>query len=122
MHNDRKVFLINTSSSAILIHDEPNINRAGPVAVQQTSITNVRPKPIFLDKEFINSVMPDVIFVVDRSKTIDKQGIAKNYFEQEVLNKTKTNVIYLSSDLWYLSSGGAESLDRQIDEAINNLK
>ena len=45
-----------------------------------------------------------------------------SYFNPTLLAKSKTEVIYLTPDLWYLSGGGAESLDRQIDEVINALK
>ena len=46
----------------------------------------------------------------------------EDFFDAKVLAENKTQVVYLTPDLWYLSGGGAESLDRQIDEVINGLK
>ena len=59
---------------------------------------------------------------MDRSKAIGQQAMVTNYFDQKLLKKNKTHIVYLTPDLWYLSGGGAESLDRQIDEVINSLK
>ena len=45
-----------------------------------------------------------------------------DFFDSKVLTKSQTKVVYLTPDLWYLSGGGAESLDLQIDEVIDALK
>ncbi|MWP47883.1 siderophore ABC transporter substrate-binding protein [Gilliamella sp. Pas-s27] len=122
IHNDGKMILINSSSSAALIHDVLDVKRAVPLTVTPANNAIGKPKPIFVDDNYIKSVKPDVIFVVDRSKAIGKQGMAEHYFSQHVLNKSKTQVVYLTPDLWYLSGGGAESINRQIDEVANALK
>ncbi|NUF49849.1 siderophore ABC transporter substrate-binding protein [Gilliamella sp. ESL0250] len=122
IHNDGKMILINLSSSAALIHDVLNVKRAVSLTVMPTNNAIGKPKPIFVDDNYIKSVKPDIIFVVDRSKAIGKQGMAEHYFSQHILNKNKTQVVYLTPDLWYLSGGGAESINRQIDEVINALK
>ncbi|NUF26934.1 siderophore ABC transporter substrate-binding protein [Gilliamella sp. ESL0254] len=122
IHNDGKMILINLSSSAALIHDVLNVKRAVPLTVMPTNNAIGKPKPTFVDDKYIKSVKPDIVFVVDRSKAIGNQGMAEHYFSQQVLNKSKTHVVYLTPDLWYLSGGGAESINRQIDEVINALK
>ncbi|MWN30853.1 MULTISPECIES: siderophore ABC transporter substrate-binding protein [unclassified Gilliamella] len=122
IHNDGKMILINSSSSAALIHDVLDVKRAVPLTVTPANNAIGKPKPIFVDDNYIKSVKPDVIFVVDRSKAIGKQGMAEHYFSQHVLNKSKTHVVYLTPDLWYLSGGGAESMNHQIDEVANALK
>ncbi|WP_085248092.1 siderophore ABC transporter substrate-binding protein [Gilliamella mensalis] len=122
IHNDGKMILINLSSSAALIHDVLNVKRAVPLTVMPANNAIGKPKPTFVDDNYIKSVKPDIVFVVDRSKAIGKQGMAEHYFSQQVLNKSKTHVVYLTPDLWYLSGGGAESINRQIDEVINALK
>ncbi|MWP62916.1 siderophore ABC transporter substrate-binding protein [Gilliamella sp. Pas-s25] len=122
IHNDGKMILINLSSSAALIHDVLNVKRAVPLTVMPANNAIGKPKPTFVDDNYIKSVKPDIVFVVDRSKAIGKQGMADHYFSQRVLNKSKTHVVYLTPDLWYLSGGGAESINRQIDEVINALK
>lgn len=122
IHNDGKMILINTSSSATLIHDVLKVKRAVPVVATTNPDPKVRPKPVFIDSQFISKVKPDIIYVVDRSKAIGQQAMATNYFDQKLLKKNKTHVVYLTPDLWYLSGGGAESLDLQIDEVISSLK
>ncbi|MCO6553080.1 MAG: ABC transporter substrate-binding protein [Gilliamella sp.] len=122
IHNDGKMILINSSSSAALIHDVLDVKRAVPLTVMPANNLIGKPKPIFIDDNYIKSVKPDIIFVVDRSKAIGNQGMAEHFFSQKVLNKSKTQVVYLTPDLWYLSGGGAESINRQIDEVTNALK
>ena len=123
IHNDGKMILINASSSAALIHDVLRVKRAVPLAPQKTNgIGKPKPEPIFIDNSFISKVKPDVIYVVDRSKAIGQSAMKDDFFNAKVLAKSKTEVVYLTPDLWYLSGGGAESLDRQIDEVIDALK
>jgi len=121
IHNDGKMILINASSSAALIHDVLHVKRAVPLAPQPTNGIG-KPKPTFIDNNYIRKVKPDIIYVVDRSKAIGQSAMKNDFFNTKVLAKSKTEVIYLTPDLWYLSGGGAESLDRQIDEVINVLK
>ena len=121
IHNDGKMILINASSSAALIHDVLHVKRAVPLAPQPTNGIG-KPKPTFIDNSYISKVKPDIIYVVDRSKAIGQSAMKNDFFNTKVLAKSKTEVIYLTPDLWYLSGGGAESLDRQIDEVINVLK
>ncbi|MBI0114383.1 MULTISPECIES: ABC transporter substrate-binding protein [unclassified Gilliamella] len=121
IHNDGKMILINASSSAALIHDVLKVKRAVPLAPQPTNAIG-KPKPTFIDNNYISKVKPDIIYVVDRSKAIGQSAMKNDFFNTKVLAKSKTEVIYLTPDLWYLSGGGAESLDRQIDEVINVLK
>lgn len=121
IHNDGKMILINASSSAALIHDVLKVKRAVPLAPQPTNGIG-KPKPTFIDNNYISKVKPDIIYVVDRSKAIGQSAMKNDFFNTKVLAKSKTEVIYLTPDLWYLSGGGAESLGRQIDEVINVLK
>lgn len=121
MHNDGKVFLVNASSSATLIHDVLQVKRAVPVSNQNIN-SKERPKPTFIDNQYIANNKPDIIYVIDRSQAIGKPAMVNSYFDPKVLNKAKTKVVNLSSDIWYLSGGGAESLDRQIDEVISAIK
>lgn len=121
IHNDGKMILINASSSAALIHDVLKVKRAVPFFIQPIN-SGERPKPTFIDNNYVNNVKPDIIYVVDRSKAIGQAAMKEDFFDAKVLAENKTQVVYLTPDLWYLSGGGAESLDRQIDEVINGLK
>ena len=135
IHNDDKLILINASSSAALIHDVLKVKRAVPFFIQpvnngerpkptfiQPVNNGERPKPTFIDNNYVSDVKPDIIYVVDRSKAIGQTAMKEDFFDAKVLAESKTEVVYLTPDLWYLSGGGAESLDRQIDEVINGLK
>ena len=121
IHNDDKLILINASSSAALIHDVLKVKRAVPFFIQPVN-NGERPKPTFIDNNYVSDVKPDIIYVVDRSKAIGQTAMKEDFFDAKVLAESKTEVVYLTPDLWYLSGGGAESLDRQIDEVINGLK
>ncbi|MFQ1007630.1 hypothetical protein B6D12_06575 [Gilliamella apicola] len=121
IHNDDKLILINASSSAALIHDILKVKRAVPFFIQPVN-NGERPKPTFIDNNYVSDVKPDIIYVVDRSKAIGQTAMKEDFFDAKVLAESKTEVVYLTPDLWYLSGGGAESLDRQIDEVINGLK
>lgn len=121
IHNEGKVILINNISSAVLIHDVLKVKRAVPLT-QDVINPNERPKPVFIDNNYIAKQKPDIIYIIDRSAAIGKEAMIKTYFDQKVLNKTKTNIVYLTADIWYLSGGGAESMARQIDEVTNALK
>lgn len=121
IHNNGKMILINNSSSAVLIHDVLKVKRAVPLLVNQLATNGERPAPTFVDDKYIKTVKPDIIFVIDRSHAIGQQAMKANYFDTKVLNKSKTTVVYLTPDLWYLSGGGAESLDRQVSEVLNAL-
>ena len=116
-----KKAIINASSSAALIHDVLKVKRAVPFFIQPIN-NGERPKPTFIDNNYVNNVKPDIIYVVDRSKAIGQAAMKEDFFDAKVLAENKTQVVYLTPDLWYLSGGGAESLDRQIDEVINGLK
>ena len=121
IHNNDKLILINASSSAALIHDVLKVKRAVPFFIQPVN-NGERPKPTFIDNNYVSDVKPDIIYVVDRSKAIGQTAMKEDFFDAKVLAESKTEVVYLTPDLWYLSGGGAESLDRQIDEVINGLK
>ena len=121
IHNDGKMILINASSSAALIHDVLKVKRAVPFFIQPIN-NGERPKPTFIDNNYISDVKPDIIYVVDRSKAIGQTAMKEDFFDAKILAASNTQVVYLTPDLWYLSGGGAESLDRQIDEVINGLK
>ena len=118
IHNDGKMILINGSSSAALIHDVLKVKRAVPLTPQPSG----KPKPTFIDNSYISKVKPDIVYVVDRSKAIGQSAMKNDFLNPKVLAKSKTEFIYLTPYLWYLSGGGVESFDRKIDEVINALK
>ena len=71
--------------------------------------------------EGILEINPDIIFVVDRSKAIQAEGVDQMpLLDNEFIQKTNAfqndQVISLLPDLWYLSGGGVESLKLMMDE------
>ncbi|PIT11122.1 siderophore ABC transporter substrate-binding protein [Snodgrassella communis] len=123
LHNDGHVMLMNQGTYPALIFDELKIKRAVAADALPTPAIadNGRPAPVMVDSQFINQYHPDIIYIVDRSKAIGKTPMRNNYFDDKILQRAGTKVVYLSADLWYLSGNGLESLNRQIDEVIKPL-
>ncbi|WP_392563429.1 ABC transporter substrate-binding protein [Orbus wheelerorum] len=122
LHNDGKVMLMNNGTNAALIYDVLNVKRAVAAPANNIIKSAERPKPTFVDNQYIANNKPDIIYLIDRSKAIGANAINPNYFDKKVLAKTGTKVVYLTADIWYLSGGGIESLERQIDEVIEPFK
>ncbi|PIT45021.1 siderophore ABC transporter substrate-binding protein [Snodgrassella alvi] len=124
LHNDGHVMLMNQGTYPALIFDELKIKRAVAADALPTPVIgdNGRPAPVMVDSQFINQYHPDIVYVVDRSKAIGNTPIRNDYFDDKVLKRAGTKIVYLSADLWYLSGNGLESLNRQIDEVVKSLK
>lgn len=121
IHNDGKVFLTNTGARPTLIHDVLQVKRAVPVTEQVINPTE-KQLPTLIDNHYIATNKPDIIYLVDRSKAIGNKAIEKDFFNKNTLTKSGTKIVYLTADIWYLSGGGVESLNRQIDEVVSGLK
>ncbi len=78
-----------------------------------------------VDTKTIAQANPDVIFIVDRSEAIGAGKLEKTVFEDQNIQETKAykdgKIVYLKSDLWYLSGGGLVSLTEQIDAVTKAL-
>jgi iron complex transport system substrate-binding protein len=124
LHNDGHVMLMNQGAYPALIFDELKIKRAVAADALPTPVIgdNGRPAPVMVDSQFINQYHPDIVYVVDRSKAIGNTPIRNDYFDDKVLKRAGTKIVYLSADLWYLSGNGLESLNRQIDEVVKSLQ
>jgi iron complex transport system substrate-binding protein len=124
LHNDGHVMLMNQGTYPALIFDELKIKRAVAADALPTPVIgeNGRPAPVMVDSQFINQYHPDIVYVVDRSKAIGNTPIRNDYFDDKVLKRAGTKIVYLSADLWYLSGNGLESLNRQIDEVVKSLQ
>lgn len=76
--------------------------------------------------EGILEINPDILFVVDRSKAIqsgasEQMVLLDNDFIKKTNAYQKGQIVSLSSDLWYLSGGGLESLNRMMEEVQANF-
>ncbi len=78
-----------------------------------------------VDTKTIAQANPDVILIVDRSEAIGAGKLDKTVFEDTNIQETKAykdgKIVYLQSDLWYLSGGGLVSLTEQIDAVTKAL-
>ncbi|WP_239428272.1 siderophore ABC transporter substrate-binding protein [Snodgrassella communis] len=123
LHNDGNVILVNQGAFSALIFDELKIKPAVTKDLLPTLISSNNDKPtrIMVDNRFIAQYQPDIVYVIDRSKAIGKTPMRNDYFDDKILQRAGTKVVYLSADLWYLSGNGLQSLNRQIDEVIKPL-
>lgn len=78
--------------------------------------------------EYIAEKNPDVLFVIDRSAAIGTEGAAgaATLLDNDLVNSTEAakegRIVYLASDIWYLSSGGFTGTSQMIDEVRTALE
>lgn len=139
MHNNGKLFPVNYSSFAVIVHDIVGIKRADnspmPQQVEQKKPATTEkseptakpaPRPSIDIGDYLTKYNPDIIFVVDRSAAIKQGQLDNSLLESAKIKETKAyknnKIIKLTPDLWYLSGAGLESLPMQIDEVAAALK
>lgn len=70
--------------------------------------------------EYLVKYDPDYLFVIDRGSALGGPSGAAALIENELTQSMKAirngNVIYLDSDVWYLSGGGLASMERMVKE------
>lgn len=70
--------------------------------------------------EYLLDINPDILFVVDRTQAIggdsEKNKVAENPLVKKTTAGKDNKVINLTSDVWYLSSGGIEATQLMIKE------
>ncbi|WP_043527661.1 ABC transporter substrate-binding protein [Litchfieldella xinjiangensis] len=73
-----------------------------------------------LSGEAIADIAPDVLLIVDRSAAIGDEPANRDALEQTLADggAEDVRVEMLSPKLWYLSGGGLQSLERQIDDVV----
>ncbi|WP_340617141.1 siderophore ABC transporter substrate-binding protein [Xenorhabdus entomophaga] len=75
--------------------------------------------------DMIAQANPDVIFIIDRSEAIGAGKLEKARFENEQVKSTNAykngKIVYLQSDLWYLSGGGLDSMTKQVNAVADAL-
>ena len=79
-----------------------------------------RPQP--LTAEALATASPEIIFIIDRSAAIgnaplDVATLADSPLANTPAAKNK-RIVYLDPPLWYLSGGGLQSLNLQIDQVL----
>lgn len=116
MHNNGNLIPSNQS----VIYDVVKVKKAQLPEVPESE----KGKRRVVTSEDIAKANPDVIFIIDRSEAIGAGKLEKEAFETDVIKSTSAykngDIIYLKSDLWYLSGGGLDSLTKQA-EAIESV-
>lgn len=76
--------------------------------------------------EYLIEKNPAILFVVDRTKAIGGDDTKNQVAENELVKQTtagqQDKVIELSSDIWYLSGSGLESVNLMLDDVQQAIK
>ncbi len=76
--------------------------------------------------EYLAEKNPDYIFVIDRAATVGGSTSAEQTLNNDIVKMTdayKNNqIIYLNSQIWYVSSGGLKGTSIMIEEINNAIK
>ncbi|MBC8947703.1 siderophore ABC transporter substrate-binding protein [Xenorhabdus sp. TS4] len=88
-------------------------------------VTSDKDKSRIVTADMIAQANPDVILIIDRSEAIGAGKLEKDQFENDQVKSTNAyqngKIVYLQSDLWYLSGGGLDSMTRQIKAVADAL-
>ncbi|MEC9483485.1 MAG: hypothetical protein UMU75_09230 [Halomonas sp.] len=76
-----------------------------------------------LSPEAVGEIGPDVILIVGRSAAIGNGSLDAESLRQALTNGAAADatIKVLTPKLWYLSGGGLQSLNRQIEEVVSAL-
>jgi iron complex transport system substrate-binding protein len=72
-------------------------------------------------------INPQILFVVDRTAAIgtasdENAALLENDFVYQTDAYKNNKIINLSSDLWYLSGGGVESIQLMVEEVAADFQ
>lgn len=72
--------------------------------------------------EFINSLQPDVMIVMDRAQVTGGATLAKELLNNDFVTNTpaykENRIIYVDPSNWYLTEGGIHAFESMIDECM----
>ena len=113
MANDTSISAFGKGSRFGMVHEEFGFEPADPdleVANHGNSITF----------EYILEKNPDYIFIIDRSATVGGNVTAKELFDNELIKETDAykngRIVYLTSQVWYVASGGLQGTNIMIED------
>ena len=99
-----------------IIHGELGIEPADDISAENHGET--------VNFEYIDSVNPDYIFVVDRGASIGNEASASETLSNDIVDRTNAaqndHIYELNAEVWYLSGSGLESVKIIVDE-INDF-
>lgn len=113
MANDGSISAFGKGSRFGIVHEELGFEPADPeieVGNHGNSITF----------EYILEKNPDYIFVIDRVATVGGNVTAEHIFDNDLIKETdahKNNrIVYLTSQVWYVASGGLQGTNIMIED------
>lgn len=113
MANDGSISAFGKGSRFGMVYEEFGFEPADPnldVANHGNSITF----------EYILEKNPDYIFIIDRSATVGGNVTAKEIFDNELIKETDAykngRIVYLTSQVWYVASGGLQGTNIMIED------
>lgn len=113
LHNRGRFSAYGSGSRFGIIHDVLGISEA---AVGLGVHRHGNP----VSSEFIQKENPDIIFIIDRSRVVDKNETNKEEIENLLIKGTSAakngKIYYLNPEIWYLAGGGIASVNIMIDE------
>lgn len=72
--------------------------------------------------EYIATINPDIIYVIDRSTAVGGTVFASDTLNNDLVNETKAakqgKIISLDAETWYLIGGGLNAIQSMMDEVI----
>lgn len=111
--NDGNISAYGEGSRFGIIHDEFGFTPAD----KEVQVTNHGQSITF---EYILEKNPDYIFVIDRAATTGGSVSAEQIFENDIIKETNAykngKIIYLSSQVWYVASGGITGTMTMIED------
>ncbi|TQR34520.1 enterochelin ABC transporter substrate-binding protein [Campylobacter sp. MIT 99-7217] len=117
--NSNKMSAFGPSSRFGIIHDVLGLGAADENIKVGTHGNSI-------NSEYILSINPDFIFVVDRNVIVGNQERAQSILDNELIAKTNAaqngKIIYLDPNYWYLSGGGLLSFKAMIEEIAQATK
>lgn len=115
LHNRGRFSAYGSGSRFGIIHDVLGISEAAEgLGVHRHG------NPV--SSEFIQKENPDIIFIIDRSRVVDKNETNKKEIENLLIKGTSAakngKIYYLNPEIWYLAGGGIASVNIMIDEVL----
>ena len=111
--NDGKISVYGSGSRFGIIHDILGLPQADPsikVGIHGQSV----------NYEYLSTINPDQIFVVDRSIAVGSRADGVKLLDNELVNQTEAakngRIFELDPNTWYLSGGGLESVPMMVEE------
>lgn len=117
--NDGTISAYGAGSRFGLIHDLLGIPTADSTITVSTHGQSV-------NYEYIAKINPDILYVVDRTQVVGGTTTTNTTLDNDLVKQTNAyqhqQIINLTPDYWYLSSGGLLSVSEMIKEAVAPFK